>query len=182
MTEKTAESRPLHGDYTYCLKVSTKTGERTLAHGLYAHEMGRCERIKSVDVDDTPGVKKYELYETHYDAKIQPLPLEVAEAESEHPPVRVLISRLGNVALVSSKLGYNETGFVAVPPPSEYSSVDSTVDSVEMVDYATLPNHDLEAAHLRRFTEKGGDPSEDLSQQDADNIFRYMLAGLSEVD
>jgi len=174
--------KPLHGDYTYGLKVSTNTGERTLAHLWRAHELGRCERIKSVAVDDAPGVKQYELYETRYDAQNHPKPLEVAEAEAKNPPIQVLISRMGNVAIVSSRIGHNETGFVAVPPPSEYSNVKSTVDQIDLVDYATIPNHDLMAAHLRRLAEHECDPAEELPQLDADNIFRVMVSGLSEVD
>jgi len=167
-----AEHRMLHGSSLNSPKISTLSGDlRVLSYRQNAFELGHGERVKTSEDDEFPGVKHVELYEVFYNSVAQQFPsLEETIEKAKNPPIQFLISKLGNLAIVSSQFGYKVTGSVEIE--------DSPTLPIALVDFAD--GEDLREQHLKRLEAIHCDPTTELPQIDSDNIFKYMFSGAKE--
>lgn len=174
--------KPLHGSSFVSFKI---TSEKLLAHRWYGFEYGLREVATTQQNEEYPGINHVNLYQDNY-----PWPeenkgptLERALALNSEHPMRFLISKVGNRAIVSSQIGYlSSTRVVNIPEAPTYYAERSPVSSVELVDYLDpMGEQYLMTAHLGRVSLAGGDVSVELPQNEADAIFRFMVSGCGEI-
>lgn len=170
---------PLHGDWVYGVKVHGGGGKRTLTKRWYAMEFGQRERVRTQRDENHAGIGIIELFEAPASHKLEGRPaisLEEAMAYNPHAQRFLFSTAASGLAVVSSRIGYDESGAVEVLPPHPY--VNPKLDTqVDLYDYTRdTSDADLSRQHIARLVELGGNPDTELAQSVIDATFRYIVS------
>lgn len=176
-SEQLVEQKPLHGDWIYGLKVSTTDSERTLARRWYAMEFGTCERVRTQEHPDYPGVSVIDTFQAN-SRTINDQPSLEEAIELNARSIRFLLSVINKeLVVVTSRFAYAEGGPVNVLP-GHSTKPDLEIDLYDASGEVEYPL--LTALHVGRVASLGGKPEYTLPQHAADDAFRHMVSRTPE--
>lgn len=169
---------PLNGDWVYSVKVHGGDGKRTLTKRWHAMEFAHRERVRTQRDENHAGIGIIELFEAPSSREFgrPAVSLEEAMAHNPHSQRFLLSTVISGLAVVSSRIGYPESGAVEVLPPHPY--VNPKLDTqVDMYDYSmNTSDEELSRQHITRLVELGGNPDTELAQSVIDATFRYIIS------